>query len=192
MLRVTTRLVADAILVAIAMFVSAGTVAWRNAWVLLLVMLVIRLAGALVVHRVNPALLEERARPPIHEQQPVADRLLVLGVLATGFLGVPIIAGLDLFHWHASARPTTAVAAFGLALFALGWILKSLALRANAFAVTVVRMQRERDHAVADSGPYGVVRHPFYAADPLIFVGLSLWWDRTSQCCAQRFRSHSC
>ncbi|HZG67880.1 MAG TPA: methyltransferase, partial [Herpetosiphonaceae bacterium] len=30
-------------------------------------------------------------------------------------------------------------------------------------------------HAVADAGVYGVVRHPFYAADPLIFVGLGLW-----------------
>jgi protein-S-isoprenylcysteine O-methyltransferase Ste14 len=47
-----------------------------------------------------------------------------------------------------------------------------LALRANAFAVPAVRLQRERAHAVVDSGVYAVVRHPFYAADPLIFVGL--------------------
>jgi protein-S-isoprenylcysteine O-methyltransferase Ste14 len=67
------------------------------------------------------------------------------------------------------------VAGVGLLLFALGWTLKSVALRANAFAVTVVRLQRERAHAVADAGVYGVVRHPFYAADPLIFVGLGLW-----------------
>jgi protein-S-isoprenylcysteine O-methyltransferase Ste14 len=38
-----------------------------------------------------------------------------------------------------------------------------------------VRVQLERDHAVVDSGPYRLVRHPFYAADPLIFVGLGLW-----------------
>jgi protein-S-isoprenylcysteine O-methyltransferase Ste14 len=38
-----------------------------------------------------------------------------------------------------------------------------------------VRVQREREHAVVDAGPYRVVRHPFYAADPLIFVGLGLW-----------------
>lgn len=28
---------------------------------------------------------------------------------------------------------------------------------------------------VVDAGVYGVVRHPFYAADPLIFVGSGLW-----------------
>lgn len=33
---------------------------------------------------------------------------------------------------------------------------------------------------VVESGPYAVVRHPFYAADPLIFVGLSLWLESYS------------
>jgi protein-S-isoprenylcysteine O-methyltransferase Ste14 len=38
-----------------------------------------------------------------------------------------------------------------------------------------VRLQRERSQVVADSGVYALVRHPFYAADPLILVGLALW-----------------
>jgi protein-S-isoprenylcysteine O-methyltransferase Ste14 len=38
-----------------------------------------------------------------------------------------------------------------------------------------VRLQTERTHTVVDSGPYGVVRHPFYAADPLILLGIGLW-----------------
>jgi hypothetical protein len=58
---------------------------------------------------------------------------------------------------------------------ALGWSLKSLALRANAFAIPVIRLQSERAHTVAESGPYAVVRHPFYAADPLILIGMSVW-----------------
>jgi protein-S-isoprenylcysteine O-methyltransferase Ste14 len=87
----------------------------------------------------------------------------------------PFLAGLDTFHWQLLPQPAPLVAGVGLLLFALGWTLKSVALRANAFAVTVVRLQRERAHAVADAGVYGVVRHPFYAADPLIFVGLGLW-----------------
>ena len=71
--------------------------------------------------------------------------------------------------------PMPFAATLGLALFVLGWSLKSLALRANAFAVTVVRLQTDRAHVVVDSGPYAVVRHPFYAADPLILIGLGLW-----------------
>lgn len=177
MLKVMARLLADALLVGILLFVSAGTVAWWRAWVLLAVLLLVRMLGALAVFRVSPGLLRERTSLPVHNEQGAADRALLLGVLATGFLGLPIVAGLDAFRWHVLPRPATFVASLGLALFAAGWMLKSVALRANAFAVTVVRLQRERAHAVAQSGPYGVVRHPFYAADPLILVGLGVWLE---------------
>ena len=175
MLRVMVRLIADAVLVAILLFLAAGTLAWVRAWVLLGTLFLVRAVGAVAVYRVNPELLRERARLPIHQEQLPVDRALLLGVLATGFLGLPIVAGLDALGWHALSTPAPLVADFGLALFILGWIVKGLALRANAFAVTVVRLQSERAHAVVDSGPYGVVRHPFYAADPLILVGLSVW-----------------
>jgi len=177
MLRVMARLIADAALVAILLFLAAGTFAWRRAWVLVAVLLLVRVVGAIAVYRVNAGLLRERAGLPIHTEQSSTDRLLLLGVLATGFLGLPVIAGLDAFRWQALPRPAPAIAALGLVLFALGWSVKSLALRANAFAVAVVRVQSERAHAVADSGPYSIVRHPFYAADPLILVGLSLWLE---------------
>jgi len=132
------RLVADAGLVAILLFLSAGTVGWWRAWVLLAVLLAVRAAGALAVYRVNPDLLRERANLPIHKDQRSTDRVLVLGVLATGFLGLPILAGLDVFHWHVLRAPAPAIAGLGLVLFILGWSIKSLALRANAFAVSVV------------------------------------------------------
>lgn len=177
MLRVMIRLVADAVLVGVLLFVAAGTLIWWRAWVLLAVLLFVRVVGALAVYRVHPRLLQERAKLPIHEGQPWVDRLLLLAVLATGFLGLPVIAGLDASRWHWLPRPVQPVAALGLVLFALGWALKSLALRANAFAITVVRAQRERAQAVADTGAYGVVRHPFYAADPLILMGVGLWLE---------------
>ncbi|HEX6746180.1 MAG TPA: isoprenylcysteine carboxylmethyltransferase family protein [Longimicrobium sp.] len=144
---------------------------------LLAVMLLVRAAGARLVYRVNPGLLRERAGLPIHGDQPWADRLLLLAVLATGFLGLPAIAGLDVFRWHMLHRPPPLLSGIGLILFALGWSIKNLALRANAFATTVVRLQSERAHVVADSGVYAVVRHPFYAADPLILAGLGLWLE---------------
>jgi protein-S-isoprenylcysteine O-methyltransferase Ste14 len=172
---VAARLCADTALVAILLFASAGTLAWWRAWVLLAVMLSIRTVGAIAVHRISPALLHERARLPMHADQPSTDRLLVLAVLATGFLGLPMIAALDVFRWHTLTQPNALISASGLILFALGWSIKQLALRANAFATTVLRLQQERAHSVADTGVYGIIRHPFYAADPLILVGLGLW-----------------
>ena len=175
MLSVIARLVADAVLVGVLLFSAAGTLAWGRGWVLLAVLLVVRTAGAGAVYRVNPALLRDRAKLPIHADQSWTDRLLLFAVLSTGLLGVPVVAALDAFRWHALPRPAPLLGYLGIALFAVGWSLKSLALRANAFATAAVRLQRERAHAVADSGVYRVVRHPFYAADPLIMVGAGLW-----------------
>ena len=173
MLRVAIRLVADAALVAILLFTAAGTFAWWRAWVLVAMLFGVRAIGAHAAYRVNPALLLERAKFPIHTEQSQSDRVLLLAVLATGFLGLPVVAALDVFHWHVWPQPAARLSATGLVLFALGWSLKCLALRENAFATAAVRLQRA--HAVADTGVYSVVRHPFYAADPLILVGLGLW-----------------
>jgi protein-S-isoprenylcysteine O-methyltransferase Ste14 len=175
MSRMLVRLMADEVLVGALLFLPAGTLTWRQGWILLAVQLIVRAGGALWIARVNPALVRERAGLPLHAEQRATDRFLVLGVLATGFLGLPLVAGFDVFHWHLLPRPSAPATIVGLVLFGLGWGLKNVALRANGFAVAVVRVQRERDHAVVDAGPYRIVRHPFYAADALIFVGLGLW-----------------
>ena len=176
-MKVAVRLVADAMTVAIALFGSAGTLSWWRAWALLAVLFIVRGIGARVVLRVNPALMLERTKAPIQRGQALTDKVLVVAVLAAGFVGLPLVAGFDRFRWHTLPLPSSVLAALGLLVFGAGWITKTLALRANAFAVAVVRIQREREHAVVDAGIYSVIRHPFYAADPLIFVGLGLWLE---------------
>src|SRR4051812_17047509 len=175
MMRILIRLLADAALVGTLLFVSSGTLAWRGAWVLLGVLLAVRLISAVAVYRVNPELLLERSKLPIHRDQPWTDKLLLLGVLGTGFIGLPAIAGLDVFHWHVLPRPAPLLSDLGLILFVLGWSIKGLALRANAFATATVRFQQERRHTVVDTGVYRIVRHPFYIGTPLVLAGQCLW-----------------
>ena len=50
-----------------------------------------------------------------------------------------------------------------LVIAALGYALGTWSMAANAFFSTVVRVQEDRDHAVATAGPYHYVRHPGYA-----------------------------
>lgn len=180
MLRILTRVVADAAVVATVLFVAAGTVAWQRAWVLVVVLLVVRISSAIVVYRVNPVLLRERATVLIHDHQPWTDRLLLLTFMATAFVGLPAVAARDALHWHLLPSPPPALASVGLGLFALGWTIIASALRANPFAVTVVRFQNERQHTVVDTGIYSVVRHPMYAGNPLVNIGLGLWLESYS------------
>ena len=175
MRRILVRVVADTLVVAAALFVAAGTLVWPRAWLLLAVLLVVRVASALAVFRVNPALLRERATVLVHRDQPRADRLILLAFLGTSFVALPAVAALDVFRWPALSGPPLPLAAAGFVLFASGWGIIALALRANAFAVTVVRLQAERRQTVVDTGVYGIVRHPMYAGSPCVNVGLSLW-----------------
>jgi protein-S-isoprenylcysteine O-methyltransferase Ste14 len=175
MFRVLMRIIADAVVVAIVLFVAAGTVAWPRAWVLLATLLVVRISSALVVFGANPDLLRERTTVLIHRHQPRIDRLILLTFMATAFLGLPAVAALDAFDWHVLPSPPLVLASGGLILFAIGWTIVAVALWANPFAVTVVRHQSERQHTVVDTGIYSVVRHPMYAGNLLVNVGLSLW-----------------
>jgi len=175
MFRVLTRVIADAVVVAIVLFVAAGTLAWQRAWVLVAVLLVVRTLSAIAVFRVNPALLRERASVLVHRHQPWADRMILLAFMATAFVGVPAVAALDAFHWHVLPGPPRVLASVGLGLFALGWTIIAVALRTNPFAVTVVRLQGDREHTVVDTGIYSVVRHPMYGGNLLVNVGLGLW-----------------
>jgi protein-S-isoprenylcysteine O-methyltransferase Ste14 len=163
------------VVVAIVLFTAAGTIAWPRAWVLVAVLLVVRLLSAVAVFRVHPTLLRERAAVLIHSEQPWADKVVLLTFMTTAFIGVPAVAAFDVFHWHVLPSPPLSLATLGLVLFTLGWIIKALALRENAFAVTVIRLQAERKHAVVDTGVYNLVRHPMYAGSPFVHLGLSLW-----------------
>jgi protein-S-isoprenylcysteine O-methyltransferase Ste14 len=175
MFRVLTRVIVDAVVVATVLFVGSGTLAWQRAWVLVAVLLVVRTLSAIAVFRVHPALLRERATVLIHRHQPAIDRVILLAFMATAFVGVPAVAALDVFHWHVLPNPPLVLASGGLILFALGWTIVAVALRENPFAVTVVRVQNERQHTVVGTGIYSVVRHPMYAGNPFVNVGLSLW-----------------
>jgi protein-S-isoprenylcysteine O-methyltransferase Ste14 len=54
------------------------------------------------------------------------------------------------------------------------------AMASNAFFSQVVRVQADRGHTVATSGPYSYVRHPSYAGMILFELALSTvlasWW----------------
>lgn len=161
-------------LFAAALLIPAGTVHWRAAWILLAVLFLVRGASAVLLQTVQPELLAERARFPIQRGQIAADRILLVAFMAS-FAALVVFASVDLWHLHLLAVPPRWLRAISLAAFAVGWWIIHLALAANSFAVTVVRYQSERGHAVADGGPYRVVRHPFYAGLPLVTLGLCLW-----------------
>lgn len=162
-------------LFAFFLFVPAGTIHWRAGWILLAVLAVVRVVGTLRLWSVQRELAVLRARVlPIQRGQEPADRVLVSAYMAA-FAGLVAFASRDLWHLHLLPMLPAWVRALGLIVFVAGWWVVHLALASNRFAVTVVRYQEERGHAVTEEGLYRVVRHPMYAGLILIVIGLCAW-----------------
>jgi protein-S-isoprenylcysteine O-methyltransferase Ste14 len=140
------------------------------------VVLVGAVGSTVSVFRVSKDLLEERFKPPIQKGQPLADKIVVV-LLIAAFVGLTAFIPLDVFRFHLMDKPGTVLSSLGLAFFAAGWWIMTLALRENAFAAPVVKHQEERQHTVIDSGLYGVVRHPMYAGSIPLLVGMPLWLE---------------
>ena len=160
----------------VALFLPADTLDWWRAWAFLGVVLIGAVASTAALYRSDMALLEERFKPPIQTGQPLADKILVL-LLIAAFIGLIAFIPLDLFRFHLLARPGAVVSTAGLLLFVAGWWILTLAMLDNPFAVSVVRLQEERGQTVIDSRVYGVVRHPMYAGVIPLLVGMSLWLE---------------
>ncbi len=138
------------------LLVSAGRLGYGPAWAYAAIG-VLTNAGMRVILRKRPDLARERSRPgPGGEAWD--RRLLGIGFLLN--VGMLVVAGLDSGRFHWTPRVSSAWSAFGAAVTVAGTIVFLRALRENRFFSAVVRVQRDRGHAVCSSGPYGIVRHP--------------------------------
>lgn len=161
------------------LFGGAGTLHWRTGWALIGTLLVVRGLGSLRLLALQPELIAERAKGPVQEGQPLADRVLLGGFMAS-FAALVAFAGADVWHLRLLDALPWWSRPIGWVAFVAGWWITYRALRENAFAVTVVRVQDERGHRVVSTGPYAIVRHPMYAGLVPVMVGMGLWLHSTA------------
>ncbi|MDR3525880.1 MAG: isoprenylcysteine carboxylmethyltransferase family protein [Rhizomicrobium sp.] len=157
-------------LIAAALFVPAGTLAWPGAWIFLLCFIGGMLLTMAWLKRHDPELFHERVRRFRQSDQPLWDQVLGLGIVVVWY---GWLAAMGFEARGAGPTPVAALSA-GAALIIVGYFLTAASLGANRFAVTAVRLQRERRQSVMDKGPYAVVRHPMYAASITIHLGTAL------------------
>ena len=101
--------------------------------------------------------------------------------LLISFSATFILTSLDASQLHLLAATTrVALRLSGLLAVIAGWAIAWRALRENAFAAPVVKLQDDRSQHVIDTGLYGYVRHPLYAGGALLIVGMPLWLQSTA------------
>jgi protein-S-isoprenylcysteine O-methyltransferase Ste14 len=164
------------VVMAVALFWSAGRIDWWAAWAVLAVMAGWIVATAVVILRYNPDLLAERLGP---RQGAKRWDVVIMSILGLSQLARYIVAGLDQrYGWTGGFPVATQVVAF--ILCGLGYVLVVWATAVNAYFSQIVRIQTERGQSVVMDGPYRYVRHPAYAGAILyecaVPVLLASWW----------------
>lgn len=142
------------------LFLSSWRFDWAMAWVYVGTFAVALTAMTVYQELGNPKLVEERSEFQPREGVKTWDVILSAAARVL-LLASYVVAGLDVrFGWKPETPLAIQIAAFVLGL--LGGGLIAWAMAANRYAVVYARIQQERGHAVATTGPYRFVRHPFY------------------------------
>jgi protein-S-isoprenylcysteine O-methyltransferase Ste14 len=154
-----------------------GVWIWPTAWAFLAVFGGLSMLAYLLLAMLRPASFRVRQQGLVAEaekQQPLIDALgLVLYVAFTSawFILIPV----DVFRLHLLAPPSEAVGLAGAVLVVAGVALTHVAIGQNRFAAPTIHDQSAEGQTVIDTGLYGIVRHPFYAAMLLVYLGTALW-----------------
>ena len=164
-LKALTVLVMSFLLMALILFLAAGTLLWPAGWIYLILLFGWLLVGIVLLLKYNPGLLEERLSLS-QPNQKAWDRIFLLLFELFLFAWLVLMA-LDAVRFHWSQMPLALQVVGAIALVA-SFILISLTFRENAFLSPTVRIQQERGQTVISTGPYHYVRHPMYAGGLLL------------------------
>ena len=142
------------------LFLSSGRLDWVMAWVYVGAFAIVLVVMVVYQELSNPELLAERSELKPREGVQTWD-VILSAVIRLSLLASYVVAGLDVrFGWKPELALAVQIAALGVGLMGVSLVVWAMA--ANRYAAVYARIQKERDHTVATTGPYRFVRHPFY------------------------------
>ena len=154
------------LLVGLLLFLPAGTLYFRRAWLLMGILFIPMFLAGLVMLFKSPELLRRRLKARESE----GEQRTVIALSGLMFLLSFILAGLNYrSDWMLLPRWVSIAAA---AVFLLGYGLFGEVLRENVYLARTVEV--EKGQKLIDTGLYGIVRHPMYSATVLMFLAMPL------------------
>jgi protein-S-isoprenylcysteine O-methyltransferase Ste14 len=167
------RLTLVYLLIPAILLVCGGEIGWWQAWVFLVLIVAVGIGSRAWGERRHPGLMAERLKfdkaPGVKPWDKVLSPLMAISIS----FPLVIVAGLDHRYSWSPAFPVW-LNILGFILMAAGYAFASWAMAENRFFSGAVRIQTDRGHAVCDSGPYRIVRHPGYAGNALPLPGIAL------------------
>jgi protein-S-isoprenylcysteine O-methyltransferase Ste14 len=157
------------LVLALALFVPAGTLDFWQAWLYLGVFAICVVFITAYLVRRDPGLLERRVRAgPVAETQ--KNQQVIQSLASLFFVALYVLAGLDRRFGWSHVPPVLSLAA-GV-IVALGFYIVFLVFRENSYTSATIEVAAEQK--VISTGPYAVVRHPMYSGAFLLLLATPL------------------
>ncbi|MFU7517182.1 methyltransferase family protein [Clostridium sp. HCS.1] len=161
-----TKFVFGFTIIALLLFIPAGTLNYWNAWLFIDILFVPMFIVGIILMIKNPDLLRKRLNAKEKESEQKAVLLLGGITFICGF----VVSGLNYrFQWIILPKGLVVVATI---IFLLAYVLYAEVLRENMYLSRTVEIQE--DQKVIDTGLYGIVRHPMYSSTILLFLSMPL------------------
>lgn len=154
------------LLIGLLLFIPANTIYYWNGWLFMGLLFVPMFIAGIVLMIKNPELLRKR----LNAKEKENEQKQVIAVSGLMFLLGFIIAGLNYkYNWIVIPNIVVIISSI---LFILAYILYAEVLRENTYLSRTIEVQENQK--VIDTGLYGIVRHPMYAATILLFLTMPL------------------
>lgn len=154
------------IMVALLLFLPAGTMAYANGWLFLAVLFGPMLIAGFVMFFQSPDFLAKR----LDAKEKQATQKGVLAFSGLMFLAGFLVAGFDYrFGWSTVGRGWVIGATV---VFLASYAVYAEVMRENAYLSRTIRV--EEGQKVVDTGLYAIVRHPMYTATIFLFLSMPL------------------
>ena len=154
------------IVVGVLLFIPAGTFDYWQAWLFVVVLFLPMFVAGIVLMFRNPELLRKRLEAKEEEK----EQKWVVALSGVLFVAMFVVAGLNRRYMWCMLPDWVVYVAAGL--FLAGYLLYAEVLRENVWLSRTIEVQEHQK--VVDTGLYGIVRHPMYAATLLLFLTMPL------------------
>ena len=154
------------IIIALLLFIPAGTLNYLNAWLFIGILFVPMFIVGIILMIKNPDLLRKR----LNSKEKEAEQVILLVIGGVMFICGFVVAGLNYrFEWIILPKYIVFIAAI---IFLLAYVSYAEVLRENMYLSRIIEIQENQK--VIDKGLYGIVRHPMYLSTILLFLSIPL------------------
>jgi protein-S-isoprenylcysteine O-methyltransferase Ste14 len=163
------------IVMAVLLFVPAGTFNYWQAWVFMAVFVGASATITVYLAIKDPKLLERRMNvgPTVEKE---TTQKIIMSFAMIGFIALFVFPAFD--HRFAWSPVPSYISLAGDVLVAFGFLFIFFVFKVNTYGASTIQIAEGQK--VISTGPYALVRHPMYAGALVMLIGVPLalgsWW----------------